>query len=339
MISRFICSFLILGIGLTFTAQAENPTPQPATAAAKPSVIVAVGAPGDSAYFETFPRWTSHWKIAAEASGNTRFTPIAGEDSHVALKKAIDAESKEGREPLWIVLLGHGTFDGKDPKFNLTGDDLTPDELSKWLTGIQRPIVLICAFSASGAWLKPISAPNRVVVTATKSGSENNFARFGDYFSSAIADPVADLDHDGQTSVLEAWLAATKKVAAFYEQEGRLATEHSLLDDNGDGLGTPPDWFRGLYAIKKPSGKALADGLRAQQINLIPSQAERELPIEVRARRDALESELATLREQKAALSEDEYLTKLEPILVQLAKLYRDKAVSKSEPATPNSAN
>ena len=73
--------------------------------------------------------------------------------------------------------------------------------------------------------------------------------------SEAIADPAADLDKDGQTSLLEAWLAAAQRTADFYKNEERLATEHSLLDDNGDGLGTPPDWFQGVRVVQESSSR------------------------------------------------------------------------------------
>src|SRR5687768_17002490 len=106
-------------------------------------------------------------------------------------------------------------------------------------------VIVNCA-SGSGPFMNALSAPQRVVITATKSGQEQNFARFGDYFSSSISAPEADLDKDGQTSVLEVFLSAGHRVTEFYEQESRLATEHSLLDDTGDALGTPADWFQGV---------------------------------------------------------------------------------------------
>ena len=164
-----------------------------------------------------------------------------------------------------------------------------------------------------------------MVLTATKSGSENNYARFGGYLAEAIASPAADRDKDGQTSVLEAWLAATQRTADFYKDEGRIATEHSLLDDNGDGLGTPADWFRGVRAVKKPSGKGEADGLRAHQIHLLRSAGERGLSPEMRQQRDALEVELAKLREAKATMPEDAYDKALEAVLVRIAELYRTR--------------
>ena len=40
-------------------------------------------------------------------------------------------------------------------------------------------------------------------------------------------------------------------MAEFYEQDGRLATETALIDDNGDGQGTPAGWFRGVWTKRR----------------------------------------------------------------------------------------
>jgi hypothetical protein len=292
----------------------------------RPFVIIAVSAPGDETYGEAFARWAKQWSQAAK-SGDARQQVIGlGESKEGALadlRKALDEEQKDGASALWIALIGHGTFDGKEPKFNLAGDDLKASDLAAWLAPFQRPIVVICGFSTSGAWLKPLSGRDRVIITATKSGAEVNYSRFAGYFATAIADPAADLDKDGQTSVLEAWLSASKQVEDYYKAEGRLATEHSLLEDNGDGLGTPPTWFSGIRAVKKPKGNNQPDGARAHQLSLIPSNDERELAPELRQERDNLELELARLREQKSALPEDEYFAKLEEVLVRIARIYQ----------------
>jgi hypothetical protein len=297
-----------------------------AQAADRASVIVAIGAPGDDAYQGVFERWGSHWKKAA-AAGDARCVEIGAEpnstDSLARLRDALKTESADSPNPLWLVLLGHGTFDGKEAKFNLRGDDLAVSDLAEWLRPFHRPVVVVCGFSASGAFLKPLSGADRVIVTATKSGSESNFARFGGYFSESIADPSADLDKDGETSVLEAWLAAARRAADFYKNEGRLATEHALLDDNGDGFGTPPDWFQGVRAVKRAKNNQPPDGLRAHQIHLVASAAERALSPTVRAERDEMERELAKLRDAKAAMPEDEYFTKLEEIMLRIARLYQ----------------
>jgi hypothetical protein len=186
--------------------------------------------------------------------------------------------------------------------------------------------VINCA-AASSPFINKLSAPGRVTVTATRSGYEQNYARFGHFIAEAIADPAADLDKDEQTSLLEAFVMASRRVSEFYEAEGRLATEHALLDDNGDGLGTPADFFRGVRAVKKPAEGAVVDGLRAHQVHLVRSEREQKMPPETRARRDELELAVARLRDSKEKLGEDEYYRRLENLMIELAKLYSEKPV------------
>jgi hypothetical protein len=184
-------------------------------------------------------------------------------------------------------------------------------------------IVVNCA-SSSGPFINTLSAPQRVVITATKSGHEQNYSRFGDYFSAALTAPETDLDRDGQTSVLEAYLYAAHRVSEFYEQESRLATEHALLDDTGDALGTPSDWFQGVRAVKRAQNASEVDGRRAKQIALVRSDLERGLTPEARTKRDTLELEVERLRDHKSELEEAVYYERLEGILKQLAELYRE---------------
>ncbi len=290
-----------------------------AVLAAGAEAIIAVGAGGEEDYGKQFAAWAAQWEKACAVGG----VAVVRADEVGPLREAVMGAGKDSGKPLWVVLLGHGTADGREAKFNLRGDDLAASDLAEWLKPLTRPVVIVCGFSASGAFLKPLAAPGRVVVTATKSGAENNFSRLGGHLSAAITDAAADLDQDGQTSLLEAWLFAAQRTAEFYAGEGRLATEHSLLDDNGDGLGTPADFFRGLRAVKKPAGKGEADGSRAHQLHLVPSQAERALPPAIRQQRDALEVELARLRERKATMPETEYFAALEAVLLRLARVYR----------------
>jgi hypothetical protein len=113
-------------------------------------------------------------------------------------------------------------------------------------------------------------------------------------------------------------------VEEYYDAEVRLASEHALLDDNGDGLGTPAAWFRGLRATQRAKDGAALDGTRAHQFHLIASDYERKLPPEVRKRRDELELKIAALREEKQKLRESEYYDQLEKLMVDLAHVYAD---------------
>ena len=291
------------------------------------TLIVVAGAPGEETYQKNFEKWVGLWEMAARAGG-AKFIGIGlGPTNPCAtdldrLKQTVAAESRESAGELWIVLIGHGTFDGKEAKFNLRGPDLSARALAELLNPFHRPLAVVNCASASGPFINLLSATNRVVITATRSGYEQNYARFGQYFSEAIADPGGDLDKDGQISLLEAFLMASRRVVEFYNTEGRLATEHALLDDNGDGLGTPADWFRGIRATKKARDGATADGLRAHQFHLIRSEQEKQLPPTVRARRDELELSIERLHETKRQRVEEEYYQELEKLLVELAKLY-----------------
>ena len=298
----------------------------PILAADRPAVLVVVGAEGAKEYAESFREWASRWEKAAQEAHADYLAigldePNAKSDRDL-LQERLTSHTEPSTEAIWLVLIGHGTYDGKTAKFGLRGPDVAPAELAAWLKPIQRPLAIIDCTSSSGPFLNELSAPNRVVITAARSGSEFNYSRFGDYISSAITDPQADLDKDDQTSLLEAFLRASSGVKEFYTSESRLATEHSLIDDNGDKLGTPADWFSGLRATKTAKDGATLDGLRASQMVLVRSPREEQLPAPIRIRRDELERDLAAIRQKKSKLPEDEYLASIEPILIELSKLY-----------------
>ncbi len=119
----------------------------------------------------------------------------------------------------------------------------------------------------------------------------------------------------------------------YYKTRSQLATEHALLDDNSDKLGTPAEWFRGVRATRRARDGAPLDGIRAHQLHLILSDRERGIPAPVRRRRDEIELTIAALRDQKGKLAEDAYYQRLEPLMVELGRLYRDVPAA---PATPD---
>jgi hypothetical protein len=288
-------------------------------------VIAVVGASGTDEYGQQFNEWSDRWQAAA-TSADAEFVSIGiaesdGSSDREQLQQQLQKIESVSTEPLWLVLIGHGTFDGKVAKFNLRGADVSASELVEWLQRLSRPVAVINCASSSGPFVNALAGDNRVVVASTKSGFEQNFARFGDYISRAIIDTAFDLDKDDQTSLLEAFIAASSRVEEFYKQEGRLATEHALLDDNGDGRGTPADWFRGVRATKSAKDGAV-DGQLANRICLVRSEQESRLSTELRTQRDALAAQIESLRMRKAAIPEDVYYSDLEALLVELARLY-----------------
>jgi hypothetical protein len=309
-----VAGLLVLMSASGFAATPEKPQ--------APTVIVVAGAAGEPEFAPDIALQVEAWaKVSAEA-GAKHISIGASETDRERVKGALAVEPKEGAGELWVVLIGHGTFDGREAKLNLRGPDLSATDLSEWLKPFKRPMAIIDTTSSSAPFLAKLAAPNRVIVSATRSGHEQNYARFGKYLAEALPDPKSDLDKDGQISLLESFLSASHRTMEFYKTEGRLATEHALLDDNGDGLGTPADWFRGVFATKRAKDGAAADGLRAHQFHLVRSTAELQLPPEVRARRDQLELQLAALRDKKAKMNEEKYYQELEKLLLQLAAVY-----------------
>ncbi len=290
------------------------------------TVIVVAGAPGEDEYATVFAQQVEAWKkVCAQAGAKPIVIGVeagAATSDRDGLKLALETETKTGSDELWLVLVGHGTFNGKEAKFNLRGLDLAATDLAEWLKPFQRPLAIIATASASAPFLNKLAGKGRVVVSSTRSGNEQNYARFGKFFAEAIGAPTSDLDKDGQVSLLEAFLSGSQRTAEFYKTEGRLATEHALIDDNGDGLGTPADWFRGVRATKQAKDGATLDGTRAHQFHLVRSAAEQQLPPEARARRDALELKIAKLREGKAKMAEAKYFAELEKLLLELAAVY-----------------
>lgn len=317
-------------------------------------VIVVVGAPGTAEYADEFGDWALQWKSAAEAGrasvqmlglnnvGVDSSSPNLDTNTHSKdsdsdvlrdqLLKAVAAASIErSDEPLWLVLIGHGTYDGRMARFNLAGPDVSSLQLADALATSQRPVAIINCSSCSAPFINALSGDDRVIVTATKSGQESQYSRFGRYMANAIGSLDADLDRDGQTSLREAWLVAASKTEAFYESEGRLATEHSLLDDNGDQAGSSTATYqkgRPREDLKEPEK---VDGRTAEKWHLVRSAEEQLLSSEQRRQRDLLETQLEAVRKQKTKLSETDYLDQLEGILLPLARLYQSVSDTPSD--------
>lgn len=312
-------SILLLCLAFTEISRGEIPI-------GKPTIVLVVGISGEETYATQFAIQTQLWESMAKSNALVFLSVGTSTNSNDQdldrLKSILEREPTNGVAPLWLVLIGHGTFDGQMARFNLRGPDLTATQLASWLTPFHRPLAIIDTSAASAPFLNALSFTNRVVITATRSGNEQNYARLGQYLAEALARPESDLDQDGQVSLLELFLAASARVKEFYQSENRLATEHPLIDDNGDGKGTPAEWFRGTRVVRASKEGAMTDGDLASRFFLRIDPLEEAWSDETREKRDRLELELKNLREQKGRLTETEYLHKLESILFKLAGLY-----------------
>jgi hypothetical protein len=289
-------------------------------------MILVTGAPGAEEYEAEFEGWAQSWIEMAERQGweltHIQAANQAGEtNDRELLRQAIESH-QESDQRLWIVMLGHGTFSRNVAKFNLEGPDVSAVELQGWLNKIERPCVVINCSSASSPFLPLLSTTDRLVITATRSGNEINFSRFGKYLAASINDLEADIDHDREVSLLEAFLAATAKTERFYREDARLVTEHALLDDNGDRAGISADFYQGSRPSKEAKQGATIDGRAASRIIVFSSPDVPQFDGELAAQRTQIEQEIDTLRSAKATLPADEYYAQLESLLLKLASLY-----------------
>ena len=210
-----------------------------------------------------------------------------------------------------VVLLGHGTYDGDVAKFNLVGPDLTAKDWTDLLAGVQGRLAVVNTTEASFPFLESLTAKGRVVITATDSAAQKYATVFPDYFVKAMREASTDLDKNGRTSLFEVFAAASAAVKQHYEQNGQLATERAVLDDNGDGKG------REATAEGPDGGVARMSYLDAE------SAAESANP-EIAAlakRRRTLEMQAEEHKQLKGVMPEAEWNAQFEKLMLELAQV------------------
>lgn len=289
-------------------------------------LLIIQGASGDDAYTETFEATVSTWsKLASKAEMDvSHIHDFASKQSPRERIQNWLVENLTNRlDPLWIVFVGHGSFASDGAKLNLIGPDISAQELESWLHPMDRPLVFIHGGSASAPFLNALSGPNRILITATRSGTEQNYARFGAYFAEAMVGERSDIDLDGRVSLLEAFVTASANVETFYQEAGRLTSEHALIDDNGDAKGTPATSFKGLHPrTNNRTERMLTDGRNARKVSILKADGEFTLSTSQIKKRTALESKLESLYLEKENMDEGSYYRELESILLELSELY-----------------
>jgi hypothetical protein len=295
-------------------------------------LLIVVGLGGDPETAKTFHRWGN---TLVESSQRVGVPPerlvhlvgepvegdvqVSGRSTREEVTKALTKFAAEaGPEDLvFITLIGHGQWDGRAAKFNMPGPDMGPEEFEPLLKKIRsKQIVLVNTASSSGPFVEALSAPGRTLVSATRSGAEHYTTLFGGFFVDALNSPTADGDKNKRISVLEAFQFAKAEVTRAYEREGLLATEHPLLDDDGDrkGSGDPmPTGADGKVAAVLSLGDASDDGL--------PTDPKlRALHLE----RRELERRVESLRLLKDSMDPARYASELEKLVTAVALKTRE---------------
>jgi hypothetical protein len=301
------------------------------TVAARPAfaadryALVITGASGAEQYANKYQAWRTslvrtlrqkfaypddHVKVLSEEGG--RGEKSTREDVRAAFadlrKRAVDGDITI------ILLIGHGTADSDDAKFNLVGPDLTVDEWAALVKPIPGRVVFINASSGSFPFLAKLAGRGRIVLTAGDNAAQQFETVFPQFFIKAFDDDEADLDKNGKVSLLEAFTYAGAHVKDYFAQKGQLATERPLLDDTGDGVG-------------REAGSAGRDGTLAQitylQPDVPPSMAGNPELATLMRQRAEVENKLDVLKAGKETMSADRYQAELERLLLELARLDR----------------
>ena len=288
--------------------------------------LIVCGAAGGPDYAAQYDRWRV--ELSKTLKENLNFDPALVtllSDTKTAdavasaenVRRAIaSVAARMTRDDVLLVLLiGHGTFDGTDAKFNLVGPDLESAEWSALFKTLQGRVVIVNTSSASFPFLERLSAPRRIVVTATDSPAQRYDTVFPEYFIRALSDPSADLDKNERVSIWEAFAAASASVRRHYQQRGQLSTERALLDDNGDGVGnevtTPGD--DGSLAARTYLDETLPGALPTDEVLLKLLQ-----------RKSTLEAELEDLKIRRQFLTPAEYRKEFERLMIDLAQVSHD---------------
>lgn len=212
-----------------------------------------------------------------------------------------------------LVLIGHGSFDGTEYKFNLVGPDLTAAEIAAMCDRIaaKRQLVVDTTSSSGGA-VAAFERSGRIVITATKSGTEKNATVFARYFVEALQDTSADVDKNESLTAAEAYTYASRKTAAFYESQKRLATEHAVFNDTGHGeavrdAGNGQGQLMASFTLLRYGAAQKAASDPAKQSLL--------------AKKEELEQKIDVLKYNKAAMDPAEYKQQLTAALLELARV------------------
>jgi hypothetical protein len=288
--------------------------------------LIVAGANGGQEYAQLYAKWTAELSavLATQMKVDAANTTVLA-DARAAAAPATAANVRKamatlrdavGRDDLLlVVLIGHGTFDGVDAKFNLVGPDLESSAWAELLAGIRGRVVVVNTTSASFPFIERLAAPRRVVITATDSAAQRFDTVFPEYFIKAFQDEASDVDKNGRISIWEAFTAAAAGVRRHYQQRGQLATERPLLDDNGDGIGKD--------AVDPGEDGTLASRIYLDETAAGAAPTDPDL-VRLLQRKGALESGVEELRIRRAFMPAGDYAREFEKLMIELAQVSQE---------------
>jgi hypothetical protein len=274
------------------------------------------GLGGEPDYEQRFKMWAGDIDSSLKRAGgdSSVVTLIAPTREQIRARFAEIAKQAKATDALVVMLIGHGTFDGVDYKFNIPGPDITGAELAALLDHVPATRQLVVNMtSSSGGSIETLRRPTRVVITATKTGTEKNATVFARYWAEALRDPAADVDKNEAISALEAFHYAEHKTSDFYESQKRLATEHAVLEDTGKGEGER------VPSAENGEGK-LAAAFPVVRLGANAAAARDPAKRPLLEKKEQLEQAIDKLKYEKAAMPADAYKKQLTQLLLDLAR-------------------
>jgi hypothetical protein len=288
-------------------------------AAAAPYYVTVAGLGGEKDYEQRFAGLAADFdKIFKAASADAHVFTFSGAEATKARLSDTLAQIARDAKPedeFTLILIGHGSWDGDEYKFNLPGPDISGDELAVLCNRIaSKRQLIVNTTSASGGSIGALLRPGRIIIAATKTGTEKNATVFARYFADALRDGSADVDKNEAISALEAFVYSDKKTASFYESQKRLATEHAVIEDTGK-----------KEAVRSPSAEngegTLASSFVLLRLGESAKAANDPAKRALLDKKEELEQKIDLLKYQKAAMSADDYKKQLSSALLELAKV------------------
>jgi len=302
----------MLLLAVTFTIALSSP--------AAVYYVTVAGLGGEPDYEQRFTAAAQDLDRIFKSGGNTAhvYTLTGAQATASQVKETLAAVAREAKaeDDFVFVLIGHGSFDGVEYKFNLVGPDVTASEIAAMCDRISaRRQLIVDTTSASGGAIEALEKPGRAVVAATKSGTEKNATIFVRYWVEALRDPETDTDKSESLSALEAFVYAKTKTAAFYDSQKRLATEHAVFEDAGHG-----------EPVREPGNGqgALMSSFTVLRIGSSQQAANDPAKRTLLAKKEELEQKIDVLKYQKAAMDPADYKNQLTAALLELAKVQEE---------------
>ena len=298
----------------------------PLPCAAERYALIVSGASGGAEYSKQYAKWSADLRAVLQEQmkfdGRNVTVLLDADDGSVRstaanVRTAIDNLRRRltADDLLFVVLIGHGTFDGVDAKFNLVGPDLESAQWSELLTGVAGQLVLVNTTAASFPFIERLSGQRRVVISATDSVAQRFETVFPAYFIESFRQQESDIDKNGRVSMWEAFAAATAAVRRHYQQRGQLATERAVLDDNGDGVG------REVTATGEDGSLASRTYLDQPVAGARPTD---EVLLQLLQKRARIAAETEELKIRRTFMPPDEYQREFERLMIELSRVGRE---------------